>query len=181
MAFTLAYRTFTGAMAVMVASAGPLSAQGSNPWAGAPQAPARPVYYSASAPVPVATLSQTPAKYAPPDLERRLSAPAPRPQTTPLTTPPARPDALLQPVAGAQRPYGAMPYGGFAPDGGFGAVPAGYGALPDGRYFPPFGGYGTGVPAGFGQPFGYGGYPQPYGGNIPSGNSPFFSSFPFGF
>jgi len=170
-----------------------------NIWGGTASTTAAPPRYIGDAPQPAPLATPQVGRFAPPDLEQRLSSgavatPAPAPSPAPAPAYGAAPPASYgaNPPAG---PYGAAPYGG-QPYGGvpYGAVPYGgmpYGAAPYGIL--PYGAAPYGVlPFGgspYGMPYGaapYGGYPfggySPYGGfnnRIPSGRSPFFDGFPF--
>lgn len=163
-----------------------------NIWGGTASTTAAPPRYIGDAPLAAPVVTPQVGRFAPPDLEQRLSSgavaagtvAAPAPAAAPVygAVPPApygaNPPAGLygavpyggQPYGGL--PYGAVPYGG-VPYGGvpFGVAPYGtlpygaapYGAAPYGAM--PFGG----IP--YGTPYGavpYGGYPfggySPYGG-----------------
>ncbi len=173
--------------AVVLAIPAGAFAQGGNLWGGpVAEAPASapPTYLDASGPsVPWggAAAEAEPSKYAPADLDRRLSGatvytpPANSVYAVPAAPPPS---AVPLPATGLPlpRPYAGQPY--IPPL----ATPYGFAGSPFAYGLPAYGGYG--VPAydyGAALPYGYGGIPSGYGGYFPGGGFAPFTSFPFGF
>jgi hypothetical protein len=178
-------------LALVLSAPAMASAQSTNPWSRKPAQPA-PVQPTGTAPqYSQITPVQAPVadRYAPADLDQRLSAGktymVPTAPTSPVAAPVQQP--VQQPY---QQPYQqptpppapAYPYAQ-APgyNTGYGSVPLGqgygYGGTPYGLgqqgFYP---GYGNNLPFA-GQPFGNGGFP----GFWPSGGLPFNSFSPFGF
>jgi len=188
-------RTYTGfcnalATAALLASAAPISAQAQNrnPWNPYPSgqaqpepapvpAPAKPKYYQEPVATPAATNTPTasgPSRFAPADLDMRLSVGLPA-QPDAQASAPAIPNPYLtrQATVGApQNPYAPAP--GYA-NPGYGAAYPGYGT-----------GYGQAYP-GYGAPYASNGIPggynsfQPPPGNIASNPFSGFGFSPFGF
>lgn len=157
-----------------------------NTWGPGVASPATPPKYLLESPRNQPVQDAGPSRYAPADLGQQLGRSMAPPAGgwmgpnagVPVPAPPYGGAPYgAQPYGSA--PYGSQPYMNYPYGGGYGGVPFGaapYGAMPYGGGPFGYGGYGQPYGGGYGQPFGYGGY----GNRIPSGQSPFFPSFPSG-
>lgn len=190
--------TKTASVAVLlslVLSPGVVVAQFDNPWNPNAQqtVPAGSQYGQPSADV-VNVQAQT-SRYAPADLEQRLSVVKPPQPVMPVPAPnfPQPQARAIQPPAAPQSgPYtgqqqytapiaNAYPNNGFAPGYGYGAPVQGFNGYQPGFGQGGYNNFGSGMPIGpGGYPGGIGGF-LPSGGMVPGGGSSPFNFSPFGF
>lgn len=176
-------------------ASGSVVAQIGNPWnPNAEVAATAPSRFAAPASRILPAQATAASRYAPADLEQRLSA-VKRPQ--PVAPPPVpqmgQPQGapIQPPVSGQPNPYPAgqqyqapvangYPNNSYAPQYGYGAPQQGYNGYPPGYGQGGYNNYGTATPYGPGNyPGGVGGY-MPFGG-VPGGGSSPFNFSPFGF
>ena len=182
-------------VALVCIVSGPVVAQIGNPWnPNADVAATGPSQFVAPAPRILPAQATVSSKYAPADLEQRLSAvKRPKSVTPPPVPQTAQPQGaeIQPPRSGQVNPYPAglqyqapmadrFPRNSYAPQYGYGAPQQGYNGYPPGYGQGGYNNYGTATPYGPGNyPGGVGGY-MPYGGYPGGGSSPFNFS-PFGF